>query len=140
MIAGCLPVTVAIALQTACKKRCHMQDKKFHRACAEGREVHDRRLGKTPATKHRPHDFLHPGWSDDSDDENAEDQCDDLRPLPVTAEKLQDCSAEQALSWLYSVACTPMERPKVPSLQPKSPNWADGDRHGTPDTLGGILA
>lgn len=95
-----------------------MQDKKFHKACAEGKEVHDRRSGRTPATKHRPHDFLHPGWSDDSDAEEAEDRYDDLRPLAVSAEKLQDCSAAQALVWLYSVACTPMERPKVHQTAP----------------------
>lgn len=89
------------------------KDKKFSRACAEGQEVYQRRLGKEPATKFRPHDFLHPGWSDDSDEEAAEDRYDDLRPLPVSAEKLQDCSAEQALLWLYSVACTPTERPKM---------------------------
>ena len=80
--------------------------------------MHDRRLGKDPVTKHRPHDFLHPGWSDDSDDEAAEDRYDDLRPLPASADKLQDCSAEQALLWLRCVACNPMERPKVTSAQP----------------------
>ena len=76
-------------------------------------EVYTRRLGKEPGTKYRPHDFLHPGWSDDSDEEAAEDRYDDLRPLPASAEKLQDCSAEQALLWLRTVACNPMERPKV---------------------------
>ena len=95
----------------------YAQDKKFNRACAEGREVHDRRLGIDPVTKHRPHDFLHPGWSDDSDGEAAEDRYDDLRPLPASADKLQDCSAEQALLWLRCVACNPMERPKVTSAQ-----------------------
>jgi len=75
--------------------------------------VHTRRLGKEPGTKYRPHDFLHPGWSDDSDEEAAEDRYDDLRPLPASAEKLQDCSAQQALLWLHTVACNPMERPKV---------------------------
>ena len=98
-----------------------LQDKKFSRACAEGQEVYQRRLGKEPATKFRPHDFLHPGWSDDSDEEAAEDRYDDLRPLPVSAEKVQDCSAEQALLWLYSGACTPTERPKVtPLSKPRS--------------------
>lgn len=96
------------------------QDKKFNRACAEAREVQDRRLGKDPITKHRPHDFLHPGWSDDSDEEAAEDRCDDLRPLPASADKLQDCSSEQALLWLRCVACNPLERPKVrpPCIHP----------------------
>ncbi|KAL0021602.1 hypothetical protein WJX79_003100 [Trebouxia sp. C0005] len=89
------------------------RDKKFNRACAEGMEVHTRRLGKEPGTKYRPHDFLHPGWSDDSDEEAAEDRYDDLRPLPASAEKLQDCSAQQALLWLHTVACNPMERPKM---------------------------
>lgn len=93
-----------------------MQDKKFNRACAEGREVHDRRLGKDPTTKYRPHDFLHPGWSDDSDEEAAEDRYDDLRPLPASADKLQDCTADQALLWLQAVACNPTERPKVTCL------------------------
>lgn len=90
-----------------------MQDKKFNRACAEGMEVHSRRLGKDPGTKFRPHDFLNPGWSDDSDEEAAEDRYDDLRPLPASAEKLHDCSAQQAMLWLQSVACNPLERPKV---------------------------
>ena len=90
-----------------------MQDKKFNRACAEGLEVHSRRLGKDPGTKFRPHDFLNPGWSDDSDEEAAEDRYDDLRPLPASAEKLHDCSAQQAMLWLQSVACNPLERPKV---------------------------
>lgn len=89
------------------------RDKKFNRACAEGMEVHTRRLCKDPGTKYRPHDFLHPGWSDDSDEEAAEDRYDDLRPLPASAEKLQDCSALQALLWLHTVACNPMERPKM---------------------------
>ncbi|KAL0039615.1 hypothetical protein WJX77_003445 [Trebouxia sp. C0004] len=89
------------------------RDKKFNRACAEGMEVYTRRLGKEPGTKYRPHDFLHPGWSDDSDEEAAEDRYDDLRPLPASAEKLQDCSAQQALLWLHTVACNPMERPKM---------------------------
>lgn len=80
--------------------------------------MQDRRLGKDPVTKHRPHDFLHPGWSDDSDGEAAEDRCDDLRPLPASADKLQDCSAEQALMWLQCVACNPLERPKVTPLHP----------------------
>lgn len=75
--------------------------------------MQDRRKGREPATKHRPHDFLHPGWSDDSDEEAAEDRYDDLRPLPASADKLQDCSAEQALLWLCCVACNPTERPKV---------------------------
>ena len=75
--------------------------------------MYTRRLGKEPGTKYRPHDFLHPGWSDDSDEEAAEDRYDDLRPLPASAEKLQDCSAQQALLWLHTVACNPMERPKV---------------------------
>ena len=79
--------------------------------------MHDRRLGMDPVTKHRPHDFLHPGWSDDSDGEAAEDRYDDLRPLPASADKLQDCSAEQALLWLRCVACNPTERPKVTSAQ-----------------------
>ena len=90
-----------------------LQDKKFRRACAEGKEVFDRRAGKATETTFRPHDFLHPGWSDDSDEEAAEDRSDDLRPLPASAEKLQDCSADQALLWLLSVACNPLERPKV---------------------------
>lgn len=97
-----------------------MQDKKFNRACAEGREVHDRRLGKDPTTKYRPHDFLHPGWSDDSDEEAAEDRYDDLRPLPASADKLQDCTADQALLWLQAVACNPTERPKVTCLHSAS--------------------
>ncbi|KAL3143597.1 hypothetical protein ABBQ38_002394 [Trebouxia sp. C0009 RCD-2024] len=95
------------------KQPASKKDKKFNRACAEAREVQDRRLGKDPITKHRPHDFLHPGWSDDSDEEAAEDRCDDLRPLPASADKLQDCSSEQALLWLRCVACNPLERPKM---------------------------
>lgn len=71
----------------------------------------DRRLGKQAVTKYRPHDFLHPGWSDDSGEE--EEHFNDLRPLPASADKLNDCSAEHALLWLHTVACTPLERPKV---------------------------
>ena len=89
-----------------------LQDRKFVRACAECKEVLDRRLGKQPVTKHRPHDFLNPGWSDDSGDEE-EEHLNDLRPLPASADKLHDCSAEQALLWLHTVARTPLERPKV---------------------------
>lgn len=89
-----------------------LQDRKFVKACAECKEVLDRRLGKQPATKHRPHDFLNPGWSEDSGDDE-EERLNDLRPLPASADKLSDCSAEQALLWLHTVACTPLERPKV---------------------------
>lgn len=89
-----------------------LQDRKFVKACAECKEVLDRRLGRQPATKHRPHDFLNPGWSEDSGDEE-EEHYNDLRPLPASADKLNDCSAEQALLWLHTVACTPLERPKV---------------------------
>ena len=72
-------------------------------------ELQARRAGQTPATNHRPLDFLGPGAvgaASVSEGLEEEDDLEDLRPPPADEAVAQCISAARAAAWLRAAACT----------------------------------
>lgn len=81
----------------------------FKKAVEEALELQARRAGQTPATNHRPLDFLGPGAvgaASDSEGPEEEDDLEDLRPPPADEAVAQCISAARAAAWLRAAACT----------------------------------